>query len=95
MKGIDNHEEGGGTTFTGEGIKMLRLTMMLRCLGAEMKGIKMVRHSVYAQVKRELGFKGGKQAVYDQLLAHIHQKLREGGATDADVDSLVAGTRPG
>jgi hypothetical protein len=95
MKGIDNHEEGGGTTFTGEGIKMLRLTMMLRCLGAEMKGIKMVRHSVYAQVKRELGFKGGKQAVYDQLVAHIQAQLEANQATEEDVDSLLAGTRPG
>ena len=89
MKGVDNHE-GGGATFTGEGITLLRLTMMLRCLGLENKGIKMVRHSVYAQVKRELGFKGNKVAVYDQLANHVREELARREATDADVDSLLA-----
>ena len=67
MEGIEKHE--GGITFTGAGIDLLRLTTMLRALKLEIKGIKMVRHSVYAQAKRELGFKGNKQKVYDQLLA--------------------------
>jgi hypothetical protein len=91
MDGIDRHD--GGITFTGGGIALLRLTTMLRCLGMEMKGIKMVRWSVYAQAKRELGFKGNKQAVYDQLVAHIQDVLRESGATAADVDALLAGSR--
>ena len=93
MDGIDRHD--GGITFTGGGIALLRLTTMLRCLGMEMKGIKMVRHSVYAQAKRELGFKGSKQAVYDQLVAHIQAELAKNEATEEDVDSLLAGTRPG
>jgi len=54
-----------------------------------MKGHRMVRHSVYAQVKRELGFRGGKQAVYDQLLAHVQAKLSEAQASAEDVDALL------
>jgi uncharacterized protein YvpB len=91
MDGIQHNQ--GSTTFTGQGMEMLRLTMMLRCLGMEMKGLKMVRHSVYAQAKRELGFKGNKQAVYDQLAAHIRAKLQESKASEADLDALIAGTR--
>jgi len=91
MDGIERSS--GGTMFTGNGIAMLRLTTMLRCLGLEIKGIKMVRHSVYAQAKRELGFKGNKQSVYNQLAAHVREKLRENGATDEDVESLLAGSR--
>jgi hypothetical protein len=92
MDGIERTST-GGTTFTGSGIVLLRFTTMLRCLRMEMKGIKMVRHSVYAQAKREMGFKGNKQAVYDQLLAHVQGLLKESGASDADIDSLLAGSR--
>lgn len=88
MKGIE-HNEGGSVMFTGEAITTLRLTMLLRGLGLEMKGIKMVRHSVYAQVKRELGFKGNKQSVYDQLAEHIRGVLQKQEATKKDVDALL------
>jgi len=91
MDGIERHES--STTFTGQGIAMLRLTTMLRCLGMEIKGIRMVRHSVYAQAKRELGFRGGKQSVYDQLTAHIRGLLAQSEATESDVDALLEGSR--
>lgn len=89
MEGV-KHNEGGGTTFTGAGIGMLRETMMLRCLSMEIKGIKMVRHSVYAQVKREYGFKGSKQKVLEQLIAHVKTKMQESGASQQDIDAMFA-----
>lgn len=89
MEGV-KHGPGGGATFTGAGIAMLRETMMLRCLSAEIKGIKMVRHSVYAQVKREYGFKGSKEKVLQQLIDHIKGKMKEAGATEQDIDAMFA-----
>lgn len=91
MEGIEKHE--GGTTFTGAGIELLRLTTMVRALGLENKGIKMVRHSVYAQAKRELGFKGNREKVYAQLLEHMRTQMKEKGATEADVDALLSASR--
>lgn len=91
MEGIEKSDS--GTTFTGAGIEMLRLTTMLRCLKMEIKGFKMVRHSVYAQVKREMGFKGNKQAVYDQLMSHLQTKIEANKATMNDVDSLLEASR--
>jgi len=91
MNGIERHES--GTTFTGQGIAMLRLTTMLRCLGMEMRGIRMVRHSVYAQVKRELGFRGNKQLVVYQLAAHIRTLLAQSEASASDIDALLEGSR--
>lgn len=92
MDGIERH--GGGATFTGKGINVLRLTTMLRCLGMEIKGIRMVRWSVYAQAKKEFGFKGSKAAVYAQLLAHVKKTLGDSGATTEDVDALLAVGKP-
>jgi hypothetical protein len=89
MKGVE-HNPHGGATFTGEGITMLRETMMLRCLKMEIKGIKMVRHSVYAQVKREFGFKGSKEKVLQQLIDHIKKQMQEKGATEQDIDAMFA-----
>lgn len=89
MDGV-KHDPQGGTMFTGEGVKMLRETMMLRCLSMEIKGIKMVRHSVYAQVKREYGFKGNKESVLKQLTEHIKTKMKEAGATEQDIDAMFA-----
>jgi hypothetical protein len=94
MDGIEQHE-GGGVTFTGNGMYLLRLTTMLRCLGMEIKGIRMVRHSVYAQAKREFGFKGNKQKVYDQLAEYVKKTLESEKANDSDVDALIRGSGPG
>lgn len=43
-------------------------------LRLELKGFKHSRGSVYALVKREFGFKGNKQRVYDQLDAWINER---------------------
>lgn len=50
-----------------ESMEMFRLLQMKYALKLEMKGLKHSRGSVYALVKKQLGFKGNKQKVYDQL----------------------------
>jgi len=70
MKGIEQIE-GVGIMCTGPGIAMYRLLAMKHCLKAEIQGFRMVRHSVYAQVKREFGFRGNKENVLEQLENHI------------------------
>ena len=50
-----------------------RLFTLRSALGLELKGLKHSRGSVYALVKREFGFKGNKQRVWDQLNAHIKE----------------------
>ena len=52
---------------TPEQIKMFRYFVMLSGLKLEISGLKMRGGSCYAMAKRELGFKGNKTAVYNQL----------------------------
>jgi len=63
----------GCITVTGAAAIDFYRTMVLRsALGLELKGIRAIRgRSAYALVKREFGFKGNKQRVYDQLDALI------------------------
>lgn len=53
--------------------RMFRLIAMKHALRLEILGLKNSRGSVYALVKREFGFKGNKQAVLEQLTAHIER----------------------
>jgi hypothetical protein len=57
--------------FAVSGMWVLRLRVMLRCLESEIEGVKLVKQSVYAQAKRELGFQGNRKAVRDQLAALV------------------------
>lgn len=50
-----------------EGIKYLRQATLLRALKLELKGMRRRGPSAYSIVKKEYGFTGTKQAVYDQL----------------------------
>ena len=85
---IEHHK--GGTTFTGAAIPTLRLTMMLRGLSLELKGMRLTRGvSCYALAKKEFGFKGNKQRVYDQLLAHVRVRLDVEERTDEDRDAMI------
>jgi len=62
----------GGTTLTGDSIEFLRLGTIARGIGLEIKGIRMTRgRSCYAIAKKELGIKGSRQKVYDQLMARV------------------------
>ena len=57
---------------TGErNIAMFRLLTLRSALKLEILGMKHSQGSVYALVKREFGFRGNKQRVLEQLIAHI------------------------
>ena len=65
---------GKSYTITKEQIPMLRLHMLLSGLSLEMQGMRLTAktRSCYSIVKSELGFKGNKQKVYDQLTEYIN-----------------------
>ena len=48
-----------------------RMVTLSKALKLEIKGMKRLGRSVYAIIKDEFGFKGGKQKVLDQLEDHI------------------------
>ena len=48
-----------------------RMVTLSKALKLEIKGMKRRGRSVYAIIKDEFGFKGGKQKVLDQLEDHI------------------------
>jgi hypothetical protein len=52
-------------------IAMFRLLTLRSALKLECLGMKHSQGSVYALVKREFGFRGNKQRVLEQLVAHI------------------------
>ena len=59
---------------TPEGIEAYRLLAIKGALKLETLGMKHSRGSVYAMVKRDYGFKGNKQKVYDQYVAMLIEK---------------------
>lgn len=60
-----------------ENIEHARLITLKHMLHLEMKGLKRRGRSAYAIIKSELGFRGNRQRVYDQLVQHIQQKENE------------------
>jgi len=53
-------------------VELLRLKVLAKGIYLEMKGMKLSRGpSAYMIVKRELGLKGTRNSVYDQLLRLI------------------------
>ena len=56
---------------TPNGIQMYRLLALKYALALEVKGLGRRGRSVYSIVKQEFGFKGNKQNVLNQLIAHI------------------------
>ncbi len=58
-----------GTLITNT--KLFRLVALRAALGMEVLGMKHSKRSVYAQVKKEFGYKGSKQSVFDQLDEYI------------------------
>ena len=57
-------------------IEFYRLITIRSALGLEIKGLKKRCKSAYSIIKEELGFKGNKQKVYNQIDAYI-QKIKE------------------
>ncbi len=64
------------TMITGEqNIKNARILTLRSALKLEVAGMSRRGRSVYSIVKEELGFKGNKQKVLDQLNDHINQNI--------------------
>ena len=68
---IEAHD-GGPLIITGEHIPLYRLMVMRQGLEMEIKGMRISRgQTCYARAKAELGFRGNKAKVLEQLRAHI------------------------
>jgi hypothetical protein len=59
---------------TPDGIEAFRLLAIKGRLSIELKGLKFKGGSTFAYVKREFGFKGNKQSVYDQYVAMLVER---------------------
>lgn len=59
---------------TPEGMAAFRHLQLYHALKLELTGLKFSRGSVYALVKREYGFRGNKQRVFDQLDTLLREK---------------------
>jgi uncharacterized protein (DUF2141 family) len=65
----------GSITVSGpDAMRFYRLVALKGALHLEMLGMRHSRGSVYAQVKREFGFKGSRAKVYDQLCILINEE---------------------
>ena len=58
-------------------IDTYRLVALRAALGLELLGIKHRGGSVYAKVKREFGFKGNKQKVFDLFNEYVNEYKRQ------------------
>ena len=58
-----------------EKIAGARLITLKHMLHLEMKGMKRRGRSAYSIIKSELGFRGNRQKVYDQLEEYINEEL--------------------
>lgn len=74
---IEKNPVSGSVMITGDDISKYRVLTMRQGLKLELKGMKMSRGtSCYALVKKEFGFKGSKQKVYDQLCDWIEENFK-------------------
>lgn len=66
------------TIITNDQIPMLRLLTLCQGLELELNGMRLTAktRSCYSMVKSELGFKGNKQNVYNQLVNYIEELCR-------------------
>lgn len=70
--------ETGAVVITGEAdTRFFQLLQWKGALKLEILGMRHSQGSVYAHVKKQLGFKGNKQRVLAQLEAHIQRKMEE------------------
>ena len=63
-------------------IDTYRLVAMRSALGLEVLGMKHRGGSVYALVKKEFGFKGNKQKVFDLFNEYVDEHKRQEGYLD-------------
>jgi hypothetical protein len=59
---------------TPEGIEAVRLLSIKGRLKLELMGLRFKGGSTFAHVKREFGFKGSRQKVYDQYIAMLKER---------------------
>lgn len=62
-----------------EHIELFRLKTLRSALRLEIVGLKRRGRSVYSIIKQELGLKGSREKVYEQLGEHIAAKDKELG----------------
>jgi len=67
-------QHAGGTIFTGDDVAVFQMLAVKGALHLEVLGMKHSHGSVYKMVKTKYGFKGNKQAVYDQYVALLREK---------------------
>jgi hypothetical protein len=60
-----------------EQIMMARLITLKSALKLEIWGMKRRGPSAYSIIKRELGFKGNKESVFNQLTAYIEELKKQ------------------
>lgn len=58
-----------------DNIEFARLLALKGALRLELHGMKRRGRSAYSIVKQELGFKGSRQRVYDQLKEYCHEHI--------------------
>ena len=63
--------------FTGHGVTMFALLAIKGRLRLEMEGLKGRGQTMYSLVKERFGFKGNRQAVYDQFCQYIEQEAKK------------------
>jgi hypothetical protein len=65
------------TLCTGHGITMFSLNSIKSRLALEMAGLKGRGQTMHSLVKKRYGFKGNRQAVYDQFCQFIEQEYKK------------------
>lgn len=72
------------TILTGHGITMIQLLSIKGQLALESQGLKSRGRTMYARVKERYGFKGNRQAVYNQLCQLIDLEAQKLQPSDID-----------
>ncbi len=67
--------QGGFVVAGADNVARYRAIAQRHALALEIVGMKFSRGSVYAQVKKEYGFKGSKKAVLQQLVNYIETNI--------------------
>ena len=65
------------TIIESQDFELYALLRLKSALKLECAGMKHSKGSVYAKVKKDFGFKGNKQSVFEQLIHHIDSKYNQ------------------
>lgn len=75
------------TTLTGHGIVMFQLLSIKGRYSLELKGLKGHGQTMYSLVKERYGFKGSRQAVFNQFCEYIEQEAKKVQTGDVEVSN--------